>query len=85
MTIAQSTSLHDRLIAAIEVVLDDPGLDPKLKALQKLVMPMVRTYIQKTDAESLRKGLIQFRDEVLPFLLGEVPQGGEHDASPNQE
>lgn len=75
------TTLQDRLAAAIEVVLDDPGLDPKLKAVQKLVMPLVRSYIQKTDEDSLRKGLTQFRDEVLPFLLGDEVI----DASPNQE
>lgn len=81
MNALETSTLKSRLLAAIEVVLDDPGLDPKLKAAQKIFMPLVNNFINHMDEASLRRGLLQFRDEVLPFLLG----GESHDPNPNQE
>lgn len=61
-------SLHDKVIAIAEELLPGSKIPA---AFQPIIRSQLKTFLAKVTEDDLRHGLMEVRDHLLPFLIGQ--------------
>lgn len=65
----QETTIIIRLNALFKSVMEDADNIPQ--ALKPVIHKMVKSYLDRGDPEQIRKIIIDIRDNVIPWILGD--------------
>jgi hypothetical protein len=69
-TTTETTTINQRLLSVFEAMMSDP--DVKIpKAFIPVAQNLVGNFLKNADPENLRKIIIDLRDNLLPWVLGE--------------
>lgn len=68
MTTQEATTLHQRVQAVAETLLPESKISA---AFLPIIRSQLKSFLGKVTEEELRGGLVEVRDKIIPFLLGE--------------
>lgn len=62
------TTMQARVIAIAEALLPQSKIS---NAFQPVIRSQLRAFLSKVTEDELRKGLLEVRDKIIPFILNE--------------
>ncbi len=65
-------TLKDKLQVLLEVLIEDSKFDPVLKSI---ILKLSKNFMKNASDEDIIQAVKKMRDEMIPFILGEDPQG----------